>query len=337
MRGVAKEQGVKPNYGAAVPHYLTPDQIAQIRCSVRSVAQDAGEKEPMSNTEQSSISVAPVEPAREYTGMVLVVPPAEAKRRLAELQSFVHSTMVKGEDYGVIQGMKTPSLFQPGAQKLAEIYGFAHRFVTVEAMKDWERGFFYFEYRCLLTSRRDDSFVGEGLGSANSRESKYAARWVFGRDVPAGLDKSQLKTKTIATRRGPAIMHLVPNEDPYSLVNTIQKMAAKRAYVHAVVAATRSSAIFTQDVEDMPREVLGQQEEEPGHDPETGEVEEKDSLVLEFSHAMRESVSFEDFKAVCRTVAAAESAGKLSDAQKQILVHVRNAEIAKRAPFGQGP
>jgi hypothetical protein len=54
----------------------------------------------------------------------------------------------------------------------------------------------------------------------------------------------------------------VPNPDPYSLVNTLQKMAAKRAYVMAVIAATRSSAIFTQDLEDLPAEALGKVEED---------------------------------------------------------------------------
>ena len=40
-------------------------------------------------------------------------------------------------------------------------------------------------------------------------------------------------------------------QDPYSLINTMLKMAKKRALVDAVLSATRSSDLFTQDLEDM--------------------------------------------------------------------------------------
>lgn len=206
-----------------------------------------------------------------YRGLEMAVPPVEARRRLQALQAFVQAAMVKDVDYGRIPGTSKDCLFQPGAQKLAELYGFSHRFTPVEAVKDWERGFFYFEYRCILESRRDGSLIGEGIGSCNSRESKYAGRWVFGNEVSAGVDISTLKTRKGRSKKGNEyILYLTPNDDPYSLVNTLQKMAAKRAYIHAVIAATRSSGLFTQDVEDLPPEAFG--EPEPAHDAETGEV-----------------------------------------------------------------
>ena len=148
----------------------------------------------MSNLAKAEPTQA-LETRPSYEGMTMAVSPDEAKRRLQQLQAFVSSTMVKDLDYGVIPGTDKPSLLQPGAQKLAEIYGFAHSFEPVDTVKDWERGFFYFEYRCVLRSRRDQSLICEGIGSCNSKESKYAGRWVFGNDVPAGLDKSKLKKR----------------------------------------------------------------------------------------------------------------------------------------------
>jgi len=59
-------------------------------------------------------------------------------------------------------------------------------------------------------------------------------------------------------------------------VNTIEKMACKRALVHAVLGATRSSGLFTQDVEDMPKEFLGKAEEK-----RSWEVEQPNGTVLE--------------------------------------------------------
>ncbi len=243
-------------------------------------------------TEDHHAEIVKAEP-REYQGLSMPFSPAEAQRRLQELQAFVQTAMVENEDFGTIPGTDKPTLYQPGAQKLAEIYGFYPHFVPTETVKDWERGFFYFEYRCELRSRRDDSVVGEGLGSCNSRESKYAGRWVPEGDVPPGMNKAALQKRTGArwcflseVPKG-AELHklerqertskkkgtkytvykvvdeqfLVPNADPYSLVNTLQKMGAKRSYVHAVIAATRSAGIFTQDVEDLPPEVIGQADE----------------------------------------------------------------------------
>jgi len=43
----------------------------------------------------------------------------------------------------------------------------------------------------------------------------------------------------------------VENEDIYSQVNTILKMAKKRALVDAALSAGRLSQVFTQDIEDM--------------------------------------------------------------------------------------
>jgi hypothetical protein len=220
-----------------------------------------------------------IERVDTYSGLTMACAPSEAKKRLQELQAFVKSNMEPNVDFGIIPGTNKPSLYQPGAQKLAEIYGFGHRFLPVEQVKDWEHGFFYFEYRCVVFSRRDGRDVAEGIGSCNSRESKYGDRWVFDREVPAGLDIAKLKTREGKSKKPPYgsyKLYLVPNPDPYSLVNTIQKMAAKRAYIHAVIAATRSSGLLTQDVEDLPPDAFGRPEETRSweHDPETGEVQD---------------------------------------------------------------
>lgn len=250
--------------------------------------------------EESSRAIV-VKAEREYDGLTMVVPAAEAQKRLQQLQAFVHSVMVENVDYGVIPGTEKPCLYQPGAQKLAEVYGFAHRFEPLEAVKDWGKGFFYFEYRCILSSRRDGSVIGEGIGSCNSQESKYAGRWVpehevpgmnkaalkqktesawlFESKLPPGVDKSKLPRQQRTGKKGPytvfqlvVTQYQIPNIEIASLVNTLQKMACKRAYVHAVIAATRSSGLLTQDMEDLPPEAFGEVRSEPAHDPKTGEV-----------------------------------------------------------------
>ena len=52
-------------------------------------------------------------------------------------------------------------------------------------------------------------------------------------------------------------LYRVPNPDVADLVNTIQKMAQKRALVAATLIATSASEFFTQDVEDTSGDSFG--------------------------------------------------------------------------------
>lgn len=195
-----------------------------------------------------------------YRGITMVTSPAEALRRMQELQAFVAEVMKEGTDFGIIPGTDKPTLLQPGAQKLAEIYGFAIDFEDAGSIEDFDRPLFAYKKKCVLTSRRDGRFICAAVGSCNSREERYAARWVYESDVPAGIDKKTLRVKEFTSKRNGSKFkkYRLPNEDLFSLVNTIEKMACKRALVGAVISATRSSGVFTQDAEDLPPEAFGQ-------------------------------------------------------------------------------
>jgi hypothetical protein len=200
-------------------------------------------------------ALAKTEP--DYQGLQMVVSATEAQKRLQSLQAFVKTVMRQGEDFGTIPGTPKPTLFQPGAQKLAELYGLGWRFEDVETVQNWEQGFFFYRKKCIIFSRRDGNDIGHGLGSCNSREDRYAWRWCFESDIPAGMDKATLTTKSKTSKNGrPFKMYRLPNPDIYSVVNTIEKMAAKRAFVGAIISATRSAGLFTQDLEDLPREAF---------------------------------------------------------------------------------
>ena len=197
----------------------------------------------------------------EPGGMMMVATLDEAKERLRALQDFVAAIMVDGVDFGEIPGTggggkeekPRKTLLQPGAQKLEEVYGLTHTF-EIEKIEDFAKPFFHYSVRCAL--RRGDRYVGDGVGSCNSMEARYAYRWVWPNDVPAEVDKSTLRTRTFKSRdkKREFVKYKLPNEDIFSLTNTILKMACKRSLVHAVIGVTRSSGIFTQDVEDLPPE-----------------------------------------------------------------------------------
>lgn len=92
--------------------------------------------------------------------------------------------------------------------------------------------------------------VTEGIGHCNSKEKKYAGMWKSEKEVPTHLDKSRLEKREKNGQYGPYVQYKVENEDIYSLVNTIIKMAKKRAMVDAALTVGSLSDIFTQDIVD---------------------------------------------------------------------------------------
>lgn len=205
-----------------------------------------------------------------------VMPMAIALQRRSAIVEFAKQIMVKDTDYGIIPGTGTkPSLLKPGAEKLCSFFGLAPVFVPVETIEDWtgidhdNEAFFLYRYRCELF--RNGNMIGSGVGSCNSWESKY--RYRSGERVCPHCGKATIiKGKVefgggwlcFAKKGGcgakfddndPAIINQsvgkVKNPDPADVVNTIDKMAQKRALVAATLIAVNASEFFTQDVEDM--------------------------------------------------------------------------------------
>lgn len=144
----------------------------------------------------------------------------EAKERTLMLQSFVKDMMIPNVDYGIIKGCSKPSLLKPGAEKLCEIFGLSKQIEVLNRIENWDKGLFHYEIKVTLVSKRTGMIEAEGIGCCNTMERKF---------------------KT---------------QDSYSIVNTIVKMAKKRALVDAVLSATRSSGIFTQDIEEIDVDII---------------------------------------------------------------------------------
>lgn len=213
----------------------------------------------------------------------------QAVARLKEFQTFVSTMMVKDVDYGIIPGTPKPTLLKPGAEKLAEMYGLAPTVEVTHRVEDWEHGFFHYEVRVRLVSKRTGAVVAEGLGSCNSREARYVNRWVFASDIPDDVDKTKLQKREGKSKKTgrPYTQYLWSNTDPYTQVNTFLKIAKKRGVIDATLSATRSSGMFTQDVEDW---VEGEAHEihEPG--PESKPAPDASPKPADAAHQERETL-----------------------------------------------
>lgn len=252
---------------------------------------------------------------RQHEGLTMVASPGEALRRLDELKAFVQQVMVPDVDYGRIPGTDKDTLYQPGAQKLCEIYGFAQEFIDVRTIEDWDKPLFFYEVKCRLISRRDGGFIGEGVGSCNSKESRYAGRWVFDNEVPKGIDLSTLPKREGKSKKNgrPYTQYFWNNDKVFDQVNTMKKMACKRALVHAVIGATRSAGMFTQDMED--------QQHAPPADPEpTGPNEVQQQTHHELRMVLTAAASWAQLDDAKELMGGAWKTGRLTKEQMDDLV-----------------
>lgn len=247
----------------------------------------------------------------------MVMSPREALRRYEETRAFVAAVMVPNVDYGVIPGTgDKPTLLKPGAERLIELYGYQPEFEFIERTENWgddgRAPFLYYIVRCRLIHRESGIVVATGIGSCNTRESKYAYRWIWPRDLPEGVSPKTLKQRK--TRKGD-VQYAIPNTEIGDLANTILKMAQKRAMVAAVLVACRVGGMFQQDLEDVANneDLLG--EEEGTRSWEKADAAASAGIVERLVAALREAVAGKPPKeglAALRITAAGHARERLS-------------------------
>lgn len=149
-----------------------------------------------------------------------------------KLYNFVKSQLRKDVDYGIIPGVKKECLFKPGAEKLANLFQLGSRIIKTEREVDIEKNFAMISHVVEIFHLPSGKAIAQCEGITNSQEKKWRER------------------KDYKTNR----MEATPIGD---VLNTLGKMALKRAYVGAVIMAVGASDFFTQDVEDMDKSLLG--------------------------------------------------------------------------------
>ena len=190
------------------------------------------------------------------------------------MKDFVGSVLRKGVDYGEVPGTDKPTLLKPGSEKLARFFGLSLTLHQVSVIEDWtgatHGGEPMFFYRYKAQACRGDLVIAEGIGSCSSWEKKY--RYRSGERVCPKCGKATIipgkkeygggwlcfvKKGGCGTKfpdKDPEIINQqvgqVANPDPADIVNTVDKMAQKRAIIAAVLLACNASEYFTQDMED---------------------------------------------------------------------------------------
>ena len=218
---------------------------------------------------------------------------AMAVERRGAIKEAFTKLMEDGQDYGKVAGIGKPTLLQPGAQKLDNLFGLVPRF-PIELMRveeDWtgaqHGGEPFFRYMVVCQLMRGDFIMGEAIGECNSWEVKYRYRktdracpqcgaeaiiftkkdnwWCAG--FKDGCGKGFKKDDPAITGQE---VGRKPNPEIFDQVNTLLKMAQKRAHVSATINATSASEFFTVDIEpesEPSRAAPGTQAEAEKEDP----------------------------------------------------------------------
>jgi predicted RNA-binding Zn-ribbon protein involved in translation (DUF1610 family) len=198
------------------------------------------------------------------------------KKGVERAKRLQQALLEEGIDYGTEPGISRPFLHKPGAEKFEKAYGFAIEYAVERKIGDGDKTpeLEYIVHAKVHLGDTDGPVIAEGLGSCNTHESKYRYRqakpvcpdcgkatiikgkadgklkgkyWCATRDGGCGHTFEPDSDKGRALAEQPTGQ--VENENPYDLANTILKMARKRAGVDAILTATGTSGLFSQDAD----------------------------------------------------------------------------------------
>lgn len=188
---------------------------------------------------------------------------------LRAINEVMAQCMKDGQDYGKVPGCgDKPGLFQPGAQKLSMMFQL-NPAVQQEIVTDYPN--FHRGYRIVVRVTNGAKFA-DGVGECSTMEAKYRYRNT-GKKCPECGKETVLKSKKddgwfCWGKKGGCGKQFPPgseglknimsqssgkteHDNPPDYWNTVRKMAFKRAFVHAIINATNTSELWSQDLEDL--------------------------------------------------------------------------------------
>lgn len=166
------------------------------------------------------------------------------------LQKTIQEVLVSDVDYGKIPGCgDKPTLFKSGAEKVLITFSLQSTYDIIQSTENFDgKGFFSYTVKSYIWA--NGVKITEGLGHCNSKESKFAYKWVTAKKLPPELDPELLPRREKEGQYGKYFEYRI-EEDANSKANTILKMAKKRAQVDGVLTVANLSELFTQDFDDL--------------------------------------------------------------------------------------
>ena len=172
---------------------------------------------------------------------------AELTAQVQTIQRCMKALMKPGCHYGVVPGCgDKPTLLKPGAELIMTLFR-----ISPEPEVDREFDGFDTTYRVKVKGVHipTGNVVGYGLGEASTNEKKYKWRRAV---CDAEYENAEPTRRQIAyiKKNGQVYEEKQVRQNPADILNTVVKMAKKRALVDLCLTATACSDIFVQDLDD---------------------------------------------------------------------------------------
>lgn len=185
--------------------------------------------------------------AKRSAGADLTVQEIVGRRQ--RVQEIFKKLMKEGVHFGTIPGTPKPSLWKPGAEMLCAAFRIAPSFTLLDLSDD---DHYEFIVTALGTHQPTSQILGQGMGSCSSNEGKYKWRAAVCDQEYEDTDDDRKRMKwNKGSRDGDAYQTAQIRTEPDDQVNTVLKMANKRAHVAMTINVLAVSDMFTQDAEDL--------------------------------------------------------------------------------------
>lgn len=180
--------------------------------------------------------------------------------QVKSIQNLMSAAMKENEHYGKIPGCgDKPTLLKSGAEKINFMFRLAPKYLIKERLL--EKGHREYEIITELYHINSGKFIGQGVGSASTMESKwrYRTKTTFiSNQLPEDYqqNKNHYKEQGFVARKDDnkwnwLKVEKLEHDNPADNYNTVLKMAKKRSLVDATLTGTAASDIFTQDIEEL--------------------------------------------------------------------------------------
>lgn len=160
----------------------------------------------------------PVQRPQEFIQAEFAMAKAEGEDYLVMAPAGNVVRLVRDTDFGIIPGVKAPTLFKSGAEKIATAFGLLQHYTIETSIEDFDRDdpYCFYRARCDLVKigpNGQEYILSTGYGSANTREKRNG------------------------------------RNDAFNAANSTLKMATKRSLTAAALSISSMSGLFTQDME----------------------------------------------------------------------------------------
>ncbi|MBA7560737.1 hypothetical protein ES708_02368 [subsurface metagenome] len=145
------------------------------------------------------------------------------KHNIQLCEQLVREVLEKDIDFGTIPGVPQPFLWDSGAAKIMSAFNCYADYKVIDSAIQVPH--IRYTVTSQLINRQSHQVVATGIGAASTKEIKHRYRWVEDPEKD-GISRKGLKQRKDGKYR-------IPNPDTEDLLNTIAKMAAKRADVDA--------------------------------------------------------------------------------------------------------